>query len=56
MKEHSRQILDDLTPLEDDEKQVKEGKGLKILSPSKLLANPLILLAKIKAGNNSYKL
>ena len=30
----------------------KEAKGLKILTPNKLLTKLLILLAKIKAGNN----
>ena len=43
-------------PLENDKEQVKEGKGLKILTPKKLLTTPPILLAQIKAGNNSYKL
>ena len=42
-------------PLEVDE-EVKEGTGLKILTPNKLLATLPILLAQIKAGNNSYKL
>ena len=41
--------------LESDE-EVKEGKGLKILTPYKLLTRLLILLAQIKAGNNSRKL
>ena len=36
--------------------EVKEGKGLKILTPDKLLTRLLILLAQIKAGKNSYKL
>ena len=40
--------------LERDE--VKEGKGLKILTPNKLLTRLSILLAQIKAGNNSNKL
>ena len=47
----------DLRPmpaLEGDE--VKEGKGLKILNPSKLLTRLPILLAQIKAGTNSYKI
>ena len=39
--------------LEGDE--VKEGKGLKVLTPNKLLTRP-ILLEQIKAGNNSHKL
>ena len=47
--------LDDMPPLEVDE-EVKEGKGLKILTPNKLLTRLPILLAQIKAGNNSYKL
>ena len=42
--------------LERDEEEVKEGKGLKILTPNKLLTRLSILLAKLKAGNNSYKL
>ena len=33
-----------------------EGKGLKILTPSKLLTRLSVLLAQIKAGKNSYKL
>ena len=41
-----------MQPLEGD----KEGKGLKILTPDKLLTRLPILLVQIKAGNNSYKL
>ena len=33
-----------------------ERTELKILTPNKLLTRPPILLAQIKAGNNSYKL
>ena len=47
--------LSDIEPLEYDE-EVKEGKGLKILTPNKLLTRLPILVAQIKAGNNSYKL
>ena len=47
--------LSDMPPLEGDE-EVTERKGLKILTPNKLLTTLPILLAKIKAGNNSYKL
>ena len=47
--------LSDMPPLEGDE-EVKEGKGLKILTPNKLLTRLPILLAQIKAGNNSYRL
>ena len=43
-----------MPPLEGDER-VKEGKGLKIITPNKLLTRLPILLALIKAGNNSYK-
>ena len=47
--------LNDLPPLEGDE-EVKEGKGLKTLSPNKLLTKLPIILAQVKAGNNSNKL
>ena len=38
-----------------DEEEVKEGKVLKIVTPNNLLTRPPILLAQIKAGNNSNK-
>ena len=41
--------LVDLSPLEDHE----EAKGLEILTPNKLSARLSVLLAQIKAGNNS---
>ena len=44
-----------MSTLEGNEK-VKEGKGIKIFNPNKLLIRLSILLAQIKAGNNSYKL
>ena len=44
-----------MLPLEGDEK-VQAGKGLKILTPDKLLTRLSILLPQIKAGNNWYKL
>ena len=44
-----------MPPLEGDE-EVKEGKGLKVLTPNKLLTRRPILLAQIKARNTSYKL
>ena len=40
-----------MPPLEGDE-EVKKGKGLKLLTPNKLLTRLPILLAQIKAGNN----
>ena len=46
----------DMPPLEGDKEEVKEGKGLKILTPNKLLTRLAILLAQIKAENNSCKL
>ena len=47
--------LPQIPPLEVDEDEVK-GKGLQSLTPNKLLTRLPILLAQIKAGNNSYKL
>ena len=47
--------IDEMLPLEGDE-EVKEGKGLKILNPNKLLFKLPILLAQVKAGNDSKKL
>ena len=45
------------TPLQEgDEEEVKEEKGLKILTQNKLLSRLSILLAQIKAGNNSNTL
>ena len=46
--------LASITALKGDEE--KEGKGLKLLTPNKLLARLPILLAQIKTGKNSYKL
>ena len=37
-------------------KKKKEGTGLKLLTLNKLLTRISILLAQIKAANNSYKL
>ena len=48
LQEKSDKEESDMSPLEGDE-EVKEGKGLKILTPNKLLA-------QIIAGNNSYKI
>ena len=48
--------LSDVLPLEGDEEEVKGGKGLKVLTPNKLLTRLLMLLAQIKAGSNSCKL
>ena len=61
--------LDNLPPLEGNEEKYyiassmslskgdrKGWKGLRILTPNKLLTRLQILLAEIKAGNNSNKL
>ena len=40
--------LGDLPPIEDDEEEVKEEKGLKFSTPSKLLTSLPILLAQKK--------
>ena len=45
-----------MPPLEGDKEEEKEGKGLKILTPNILLTRLAILLAQIKAENNSYNL
>ena len=44
--------LPPMPPLEEDQEEVKEGKGLKILTPNQLLTRLPVLLAQIKAGNN----
>ena len=41
--------------LKGEEEEIKEGKGLKILTQNKLLTRIPILLIQIKAGNNSCK-
>ena len=45
-----------MSALESDEEELKEGKRLNFLTPSKLLTRLPLLLAQIKAGNNSNKL
>ena len=54
-KEESENLTD-IPLLEGDEEEVKKGKELKTVTPNKLLTRLPILLAQIKAGNNSYKL
>ena len=52
--------LSDMPPLEGDEEEVRGGKvnvqGINIATPNKLLTRLPLLLAQIKARNNSYKL
>ena len=43
-------------PLLEGDEEVKEGKGLKILTPNKFLTRLSILLVQIKSENNSYKI
>ena len=43
------QIFSDMSQLESNEAEVKEGKGSKILTPNKLLSRPPILFTQIKA-------
>ena len=46
--------LSDMSPLEDDE-EVKEGKGVSILTPNKLLTKlPILLVQKVDISQN-YK-
>ena len=53
-KKDKKEYVDlfDMPPLTGDE-EAKEEKELKILTPNKLLTRLQILLAQIKAGNNS---
>ena len=44
-----------MPPPEGGEEEVKEGKGLKVLTPNKLLTRLPVLLAQIETGNNSCK-
>ena len=46
--------LSEMPPLGDE--KVREGTGLKLLTPNKLLIRLSILLAQIRTGNNSNKL
>ena len=48
--------IPDISLLEADEEELKERKGLKILTPNKLLTRFPILVAQIRGENNSYKL
>ena len=43
-------------PKEGDEEQVKERKGIKILTTNEPLTTLPLLLAQINVGTNSYKL
>ena len=51
-------ILDDMPPLETEREAAErqQGQGLKILTPQQMITRLPILLAQLKAGNNSQKL
>ena len=53
--EENIEELSDLETVEEAEKRQK-GQGLKVMTPSQLITRLPILLAKLKAGNNSQKL
>ena len=42
--------------LQGHEEEQKEGLGIKVLTPNRLLNKLQVLLTQIKAENNSYKL
>ena len=46
--------LPPMPPLQGYEKEAKQKKGLKILTPNKLLIKLTVILAQKKAVNNSY--
>ena len=46
--------LPPMPPLQGYEKEAKQKKGLKILTPNKLLITLTVILAQKKAVNNSY--
>ena len=52
------QILDDMPPLETEREAAErqQGQGLKILTPQQMITRLPVLLAQLKAGNNSQKL
>ena len=54
----ANQIVDDMAPLETEEEAEKRqhGQGLKTLTPQQMITRLPILLAQLKAGNNSEKL
>ena len=50
--------MNDMLPLESEEEaaQRQQEQGLKILTPQQMITRLPILLAQLKAGNNSQKL
>ena len=58
LKDDEKEELDDVLskPLLEDDEEVKEGTGFKILTTNKPLTRLPVLSAQMKALNNSYKL
>ena len=54
-KENPNEIVDIFEMILEFKRQ-QEGQGLKILTPNQMLSRLPILLAQLKAGNNSKKL
>ena len=54
----ANQKLDDMPDLETEEATTErqQGQGLKIMTPRQMITRFPILLAQVKAGNNSQKL
>ena len=54
----ANQKLDDMPPLETEEEaaQRQKGQGLEIMTPKQMITRLPILLAQLKAGNNSQTL
>ena len=46
----------DMSPLESEGEAAQKGQGLKILTPKQMITRLPILLARLKAGNNSQEL
>ena len=55
MSDFIKKIVD-MSPLESEEEAAQQGQGLKILTPKQMITRLSILLAQLKAGNNSQKL
>ena len=51
----TNQKLDDISSLESEEEAAKrqQGQGLKIMTPKQMILRLPVLLAQLKAGNNS---
>ena len=52
-KSKPKETISERVKLNPQKRNKITGTGIKILTPNKLLTRPSILLAQIKAGNNS---